>query len=105
MIDRLYTLTDICVEENIDSDFKCGICMDIFRSPIQCSGGHSWCLDCIIQNVKTTCPICPRLIDSTVNCIVNYSLKSIIGKMHFKCPHSSLPKNDMEIDNCEPVDL
>lgn len=86
MTDRPYcSLSTLIDSNNVEDDLICGICMDLMIHPIQCHGGHSWCLDCIKNNNRTKCPICPESIDID-DPTVNWAIKNIIESKQCKCP-------------------
>lgn len=53
-----YTYID---DDQIDSELRCPICNDPFRSPVNCiQCGHTFCEECIQQwyQQQTSCPVC-----------------------------------------------
>jgi len=72
-----------------DADFKCGICMEIMRDPVQiCSVHHTYCVGCISRwrSTKTTCPDCRAPISREEPARI---LKNMIEKLEVGCPHAA----------------
>ncbi|KAJ1432769.1 hypothetical protein B484DRAFT_447617 [Ochromonadaceae sp. CCMP2298] len=70
-------------------DFKCCICMEVMRDPVQvCSEHHTYCRGCINRwkgGGRTTCPECRAPFSKDEPARV---LKNIIEKLEVRCSHA-----------------
>ena len=100
-----YKLIDIIIDKDINEKLKCRKCHDILRSPIQCNGGHSWCLDCIIKTKSNVCPICPHSINP-YNPQIDITARDEIGILLCRCPFNNIDaSHDEEESKYEKNDL
>ena len=89
------------VDQSIAEELVCGICRNIFETPVFSECVHTYCLQCIRQSIRSKvkwCPLCrkrfsskrPRNDDNWIN-VSNYSFRhnrvvsNIISKSKIKC--------------------
>ncbi|XP_033840001.1 E3 ubiquitin-protein ligase TRIM21-like [Periophthalmus magnuspinnatus] len=70
----------------LEEQFKCCICLDIYRDPVSTPCGHNFCLDCIEGYWETKsrpeCPLCKETFSSRPELRINHGFKEIIR--HFE---------------------
>jgi hypothetical protein len=69
------------------SHFKCGVCMEIWNNPYQCSKGHILCISCFTAAIasKPECPICkvPTMLETlSANLFARDSVSILPTKCH-----------------------
>ncbi|KAK7909450.1 hypothetical protein WMY93_014134 [Mugilogobius chulae] len=69
-----------------EEQFKCCICLDIFRDPVSTPCGHNFCQDCIEgyweTKARSECPLCKETFSRRPELRVNHGFNDII--QHFK---------------------
>ncbi|XP_068444226.1 E3 ubiquitin-protein ligase TRIM39-like [Clinocottus analis] len=67
-----------------EDQFRCIICLDIFRNPISTPCGHNFCLLCIKRfwdtRRKSECPLCKETFKTRPELRINVGLKDITEK-------------------------
>lgn len=83
------TLASLCVE-NVGSKFKCSICSDVMRNPVQCTRKHLFCSKCIHEWLKTKkfCPVCRSSLTKEL-LTKNNRIEHLIGDLVVRCQHSN----------------
>ena len=74
--------------ETIDSNFKCGICLDILLDPLQGPCGHTYCRKCV-EKVHA-CPECRETLRRSSSSR-NRFLENLISKFKVRCPSTKAP--------------
>lgn len=64
--------------------FRCSICLDIFKNPVSIPCGHNFCLGCIKRfwdtRHKSECPLCKETFKKRPDLRINVDLKDITEK-------------------------
>lgn len=67
-----------------EEQFRCSICLDIFKNPASIPCGHNFCLECIKRfwdtRHKSECPLCKEAFKNRPNLRINVDLKDITEK-------------------------
>jgi hypothetical protein len=75
------------MENEIEMEFECQICMDIMVEPVTTICGHTFCKICLIRFLKTklNCPICRKpILQSPESLAKNISFENLIKTKHPK---------------------
>lgn len=64
-----------------EEQFRCSICLDLFKNPVSIPCGHNFCLGCIKRfwdtRHKPTCPLCKEVFKNRPEVRINLVLKEI----------------------------
>ncbi|XP_026155155.1 E3 ubiquitin-protein ligase TRIM39-like [Mastacembelus armatus] len=101
-----------------EEQFRCSICLDIFKNPASIPCGHNFCLECIKRfwdtRQKSECPLCKETFKPRPKLRINLDLKDITEKFK-RClkgqrglkPLPRLPKqpskSDVPCDVCHGI--
>ena len=69
------------MEDNIEPEYECQICVDLLTEPTTTSCGHTFCKICLIRYLKINlnCPMCRKpILQSKENLAKNILLENII---------------------------
>jgi len=76
-------------EESIDNNLKCAICNEPFIDPVETICHHLFCCQCLnrwIDNDKSTCPTCRKIISrNTLKSITFINFISMLNQIVVKC--------------------
>lgn len=80
---------------DIADNFKCSICLGIFKDPFELPCGHTYCNECIHchLSINSSCPECRRSVESIDIKPSNNAVISYLNNLNIKC----------EFDGCRQV--
>ncbi|XP_029136144.2 E3 ubiquitin-protein ligase TRIM39-like [Labrus bergylta] len=101
-----------------EDQFRCSICLDLFKNPVSIPCGHNFCLGCIKpfwdSRPKTECPLCRETFRKRPDLRINVVLKEITegfkrslkGKPIYKVhPRKKAPPKQSSITDEVPCDI
>lgn len=72
----------------LEEQFRCCICLDIYTDPVSIPCGHNFCLDCIEDywdtKDKPECPLCKEVFPRHPELRINHAFADII-KFLYRC--------------------
>jgi hypothetical protein len=89
---------------DVNADLTCSICLKVLLGPRSCRDGHTFCLICISDWLKShsTCPACRTPLDTQDMCH-NRVAENMIGALMARCPNASAdPADDAPRDRTRP---
>ena len=106
------------VDQNIDEELICSICLNVFETAVTTDCVHTFCLECVKQMVTTnkkTCPECrtnftPKRRREDNNSIIvgnyvfrpNRTANNMISKLKIKCDYESFGcKKSIELSSLQ----
>lgn len=78
---KINKMENFHLQDSIEAEFECQICMDLLTEPITTLCGHTFCKICLIRYLKTklNCPMCRKpILQSNDNMAKNVILENII---------------------------
>ena len=77
------------VNENMDEDLKCCMCLEPFIDPVLGPCDHTYCRACIVKSFSTNgsanCPLCQQTVSESDLTKVRGSVPRMLGKLVVRC--------------------